>query len=68
MVICDLQVVLARDQLAVAQLNILGTAYGDADLNKVVDANDLSTVRTNFSTMGGWALGNFTLRARSKIT
>ena len=40
---------------------ILGTVFGDADLNLSVDAEDLSRIRTNFGATHGWAGGNFDL-------
>ena len=40
-------------------LVILGTAYGDANLDKKVDFLDFSALSSNFQGTGGWADGNF---------
>ena len=37
------------------------TEFGDVNLDQNVDATDLATLRTNFGSIGGWSLGNFTL-------
>jgi hypothetical protein len=38
---------------------ILGTEYGDADLDGDVDANDEAIVQAHLGQPGGWAAGNF---------
>jgi hypothetical protein len=38
---------------------ILGTDYGDANLDGVVDAADLAIVQAHLGQPGGWAAGNF---------
>lgn len=41
--------------------NIIGTAYGDANLDKIVNLEDLAKLATNFGQSNrGWAEGNFT--------
>ncbi|QDU71513.1 hypothetical protein [Mucisphaera calidilacus] len=40
-------------------LNILQTAFGDADLNGSVNLLDLSVLASNFNRKAGWAGGNF---------
>lgn len=40
---------------------ILETAFGDANLDFKVDANDLAIARQNFGLDGGWAAANFNL-------
>lgn len=39
--------------------SILGTQYGDADLDGDVDRADVATVAGNYGGAGGWAAGNF---------
>ncbi len=39
--------------------NILGTAFGDANLDGVVDAIDQALVEGNLGNPGGWAAGDF---------
>jgi len=39
--------------------NILDTAFGDANLDGVVDATDQALVQGNLNTPGGWADGDF---------
>lgn len=39
--------------------SILGTQYGDANLDGDVDTADVATLATNFGGAGGWAVGNF---------
>ena len=39
-------------------LNILGTQYGDLDLNGTKDASDLDTLTANLGNPGGWADGD----------
>jgi hypothetical protein len=38
---------------------ILGTQYGDANLDGVVNAADLATWQANYGSVGGWANGDF---------
>ncbi|MEQ9461729.1 MAG: hypothetical protein RIG82_12335 [Phycisphaeraceae bacterium] len=38
---------------------VLGTVYGDANLDGAVDLIDLSALATNFGLSGGWGEGNF---------
>ena len=42
---------------------ILGTEFGDANLDGHVDALDLALVRDNFGFEAGWSAGNFNLNA-----
>jgi hypothetical protein len=39
---------------------IIGTRYGDADLDHDVDRTDLLTLVSNYGGSGGWAMGDFT--------
>lgn len=39
--------------------SILGTEYGDANLDGVINATDFSTLSGSFGQLGGWALGDF---------
>ncbi|MGE3108064.1 MAG: dockerin type I domain-containing protein [Phycisphaerales bacterium] len=39
-------------------LTILGTSYGDVNLDGVCDATDLSTANANLGQPGGWAMGD----------
>lgn len=39
-------------------LNILGTEYGDLDLNGIKEASDRATLVANLNTSGGWADGD----------
>jgi hypothetical protein len=49
------------NQLDVTALvtTILGTQFGDADLDGDVDRTDVATLAGNYGGMGGWAAGNF---------
>jgi len=40
-------------------LNILGTFFGDANLDRQVDENDLQLLAANWQAAGGWATGDF---------
>jgi hypothetical protein len=39
--------------------HVLGTAYGDADLNGRIDMRDLLQVRNHLTAAGGWTTGDF---------
>lgn len=57
---CDMNGDLVIDQCDVTEVvNILETAYGDANLDGVVDSADLAIVNANFGQPGGWAQGDF---------
>lgn len=40
-------------------LNVLGTAYGDANLDGMVNISDFLALQNNFGNSGGWAGGDF---------
>lgn len=49
-----------QDDVDMLVEDILGTAYGDADLDGDVDPYDLNTLLSNYGAVsGGWADGNF---------
>ncbi len=52
---------LVIDQADVCELvtGILGTSFGDANLDGVVNATDIATVTANLGQPGGWAQGDF---------
>ena len=39
--------------------NILGTAYGDSNLDGMVSFADFLNLQSNFGGAGGWAMGDF---------
>ncbi|WP_428387969.1 PEP-CTERM sorting domain-containing protein [Mucisphaera sp.] len=47
------------DDLEELILNVIGTSFGDANLDGNVDLIDLSALATNFNGTTGWAGGNF---------
>lgn len=47
----------AGDTLAL--FDVLGTQYGDANLDRAVNTADLDLWRDNYGTSGGWAAGDF---------
>lgn len=57
----DLTVDTVVDRLDVEVLvrDILGTEFGDANLDGRVDQADVSILGTNFGSVGGWAQGDF---------
>ena len=52
--------ILDRDDMDEMVLNIIGTYYGDANLDRVVDISDFNLWNAHkFTTNDGWAEGNF---------
>ncbi|MEE9212289.1 MAG: LEPR-XLL domain-containing protein [Phycisphaeraceae bacterium] len=47
------------DDLTFMVETILGTAFGDADLNRIVGFADFTVMQNNFGLAGGWANANF---------
>lgn len=47
---------------------ILGTRYGDANLDTIVNINDFAALAANFNLPGGWAVGNFNGNASVEIS
>ena len=39
--------------------NVIGTCFGDSDLDRMVNATDLACLASAFGDVGGWACGNF---------
>jgi len=56
---CDLTGDLIVDEADICEiLSILGTSYGDVNLDGVVDAADDSIILANIGMAGGWAMGD----------
>ena len=46
---------------------VLGTNFGDADLNGIVNFVDFVLLSNNFGGSGGWSEGNFNLNDRARV-